>query len=246
MNERCSRLWLLLCLFFFSGCGKEGTSSAQGVPLARTAPAVRARSQAWTVSGTVPSAPPGTEFFLFAAQPPGADLRAWSGALLDRADLREGRFLLTAPEGFASPLEVLVSAPGRALVRRSVSPGEDLSVDLPPEAVLTLGLRSPRGEAEEDALALVFDAQSGAPLPLPAPDLVSGADGSLRATRLPAGRFEVLVTSGDGARWGRLDIELAAGERVARSLTLQPADELELRFLERVGAPVEDLLKESR
>ena len=68
-----------------------------------------------------------------------------------------------------------------------------------------------QGNPEARALALVFDG-SGAPLPLPAHELIADARGELTVGRLGSGRWTLHVLSADAQRLGTRTLTLAAGE----------------------------------
>jgi hypothetical protein len=121
---------------------------------------------------------------------------------------------------------VLLSAPGKALAR--VSAGAKLEVRLRPEARISVDVGEPY------AFCLVLDTRR-APLPLPAEQLVSTADGNLTARRVPAGRFTLLVQSADGTRHAVREVNVREGEHLALSVELGEDPETARRFLGAIG-----------
>ncbi|MGE0712562.1 MAG: hypothetical protein AB7N76_20275 [Planctomycetota bacterium] len=213
-------------------------TAADAPPPDRPAPSVATvTSEGAPLRGRL-SAPAGTLVCLVRPDPAARDLRALADTVVSTAEVgADGSYeLVPVGPAPAAGWELLVSAPGYALARAPL--GAELS--LRPEARVEVQL--PAGE--ELAVALVLDA-AGRPLPLPATELVSDASGRLRATRLPAGRCELLIASPDLSRCARLALELAEGETRGVSLTLAPDDQLARRFVAAADAEALEALLSS-
>jgi hypothetical protein len=155
-------------------------------------------------------------------------------SVIDLAEVdAEGGFTLSAPEGRVAK-RVLVSAPGCGLL--SVSPAETGSLRLAPEAVVACRVLDAQGRPAEDAMALVLD-PNGAPIPVPPIELVSGPDGVLKATRLAAGDYEILISAVDAERFALARVHVDAGQTVSREVRLEDDPDLRRRFMRAAGAP---------
>ena len=184
------------------------------------------------VNGTVLGAEAGSEVFLVRPDANARDLRALADTILDVSETdATGRFTFAGPRD-SSGLEVLVSAPGKALCRAPL--GQELRLE--PEGRIEITAKDSLGQPIELAFALVLDAQ-GTPLPVPVASLVSDASGALQVTRLPAGSCEMLVASADLQRIARLQLDVAAGQTYRETLELLEDDALTRRFLSIASGP---------
>jgi hypothetical protein len=222
-----------LALITLCGCTGDSSSSSSSrrattsTQAAVSTPAQPAAAGATDVRGTVRSAPAETTVLLLgAAERP--DLLALGDAVLDLQGVdSDGAFLLHAPAG-RTAREVVVSAPGQALLRASLPLTGPLVLD--PEARVACRVVGQNQDALEGAFALVLDA-AGVPMPLPPVELVSTPSGVLTVTGLPAGTFELLVAAADGDRYGSLVVDVTRGQHISKDLELAVAPELERRFL---------------
>jgi hypothetical protein len=162
--------------------------------------------------------------FLLADDSHAQDLDALAEAVVDSTPVSADGSFAFAPG--AQGDWVLISAPGKALARTRAVDGLELTLE--GEARIRVDVGEPY------ACALVLD-ERGAPLPLPAEHLVSTLDGVLTATRLPAGRLTVVAQSADGARYGKRELDVTAGERVSLRLQLTPDLDSARSFLGAVG-----------
>jgi hypothetical protein len=211
----------LLLALAVTGCTEDGATSARkasGAAPIQSAPV-------HSISGRLLEAPEGAVVFLVKTDPQARDLYALAGTLLSSVEADpDGGFCFESQEGDG----VLVLAPGKAIARAAIKGDQPLDIALTPEARLIVQVGEPY------AAALVLDAQ-GVPLPLPAAELVSHADGTLRATRVPAGQFTVIVQSADGERHGSRAIALSASDERSITLPLVQDAELGRRFLLAAG-----------
>jgi hypothetical protein len=217
---------LVLLALIAAGCGDGSSGGA-----ARVAPALSP-----AIAGRVPGAPEGTVVHLLAPGEVAADagLLAHAEAIVDTLDVgADGGFALEPGAAAPASLEVLVSAPGRALLRVPFAALAGGEVALEPEAVISLRLARADGAPEVDAVAVVLG-RDGAPLPLPPETLASGIDGELRATRLPGGDYTLVVGSADGRRHAMIDVSVPGGARAFQAVTLTEDPEAERRFLDVV------------
>jgi hypothetical protein len=220
-----------LCLvlsMLLAGCGGGGGGGGGG---ASTAAGATAGSV--VVQGRVSGDPDGALVHLLGPTTGAPTLRTLGEAVLDSAEVaRDGAFALRATE--PGPYQVLVSAPGRALTWAEVSAGALVEVAPAPEARLTLEALDGAGRPEPFCLALVLDA-SGRPLPLVPAEVVTDEGGRLSAGRLPAGRLEVLVLSGDLARAARTSIDVREDEVAVVTVRLDDDPALLARALRVAG-----------
>jgi hypothetical protein len=219
-------------------CGSSSSSSFSS----SSSPKAGAAAAASSVSSGSSTAPVGSEVLGRVLNAPAETLvhlvqpNAGARTLLDQAETilastetnEQGRFRFSLSPN-AAPLEVLVSAPGRALLRADLGTGD---LTLSPEAVCTVTLDA----SEEDAMGLVL-ADDGRLLAVPPAELVANASGVLNATRLPAGRYQLVVGSADGQRFASEAFVVAEGARVALNLTLAPNRDDQLLFLRAIGHP---------
>lgn len=216
---------LFVCLALaLAGCG-GGAGGAAARVAAPLSPAITAR---------IPGAPAGTLVHVLAPGEvaAGAGLLAHAEAIVDTLDVgSDGVFALET--GAAAPEEILVSAPGRALLRTPFAALTSGEVALEPEAVISLRLARADGAPEVDAMAVVLG-RDGAPVPVPPETLASGIDGELRATRLSGGDYTLVVGSADGRRHAIVDVSVSGGARAFQAVTLTEDPEAERRFLDVV------------
>lgn len=202
---------------------------------ARVAPALTPATLAPAITGRVPDAPAGTVVHLLApeAVAPDAGLLAHAAAIVDTLDVGPGGELVL-PHDAPAPTDVLVSAPGRALLRAPFAALAAGDVALEAEAVIAVRLAGPDGAPEVDAVAIVLD-REGAPVPVPPELLASGIDGELRATRLPGGDYTLVIGSADGLRHAVAQVTVAAGGLAFHALTLVEDHDAARRFLEVIA-----------
>lgn len=226
INLQARGLWVALVLIGAAGCDGTGSSTA---PSAASPAIVESTSG---VRGQVVDAESGWAY-LIASDAQATTLPALAATVRDTTALtRDGRFAFAAA-GDAD--QIMLSVPGRALT--PVRLADDLGgVRLAPEAVVTCRVVDDEGAPQEDALALVLD-EAGRVLPLPPADLVSRADGRLVAKRLPAGRFTLLIASGDDRRHAVTQVVVGEGAAVALEATVRVDDRARLRYLRVAGAP---------
>lgn len=213
----------LLLTLAVTGCTEDDSTSPRGTSTA--APIRPARAQ--SISGRLRGDSEGAVVFLVKNDPQARDLHTLAGTLLCSVEAApDGGFRFEGREGDG----VLVLAPGKAIARAPIEGDQPLEIDLIPEARLTVQVGEPY------AAALVLDAR-GVPLPLPAAELVSHADGTLRATRVPEGQFTVIVQSADGERHALHTVSLSASEERSVVLNLVQDPEVGRRFLLAAGGP---------
>ncbi|MBL4845759.1 MAG: hypothetical protein JKY65_09545 [Planctomycetes bacterium] len=215
----------------------EAAAPSLGAPVTNAAEASRSLGVALVdsasqLSGRVVGAEAGSVVFLVRSDASAHDLRALADTILDVTETDA-----TGSYGFAAPaetggLEVVVSAPGKALGRAPL--GQEIVLE--PEGRVEITALDASGQPVELAFALVLDAQ-GTPLPLPTAPLVSDEAGALQVTRLPSGRCEVIVASPDLQRIARLQVDVASGQTYQETLELVEDDELTRRFLVIAGGP---------
>ncbi len=221
---RARTLLALSLTIALGGCDGGGNSAALPVPAQAAAGSRAAVLPQASVGGRAIGAGEGALAFLLADDSHARDLDTLAGAVVDLVEVSQDGVFAFAPG--ARGAWVVVSAPGKALARESAT--SDLEVDLRPEARITVEVGEPY------ACCLVLDAR-GAPLPLPAEKLVSTADGVLTATRLPTGRYTLLVQSADGTRYATREVTVAEGESRSLRLDLAVDSEGARRFLGAVG-----------
>lgn len=188
-------------------------------------------SQAERLQGRVSGAAAGSEVFLIRPDLSARDLRALADTILEVSETdAAGHF--SFPLQDTSGLEILVSAPGKALSRAPWGQAPSLQ----PEARLELTALDAAGQPLELAFALVLDSE-GVPLPVPVAPLVSNERGALEVTRLPAGACEVIVASPDLQQVARLRQTLALGQTYRETLVLDYDEALTRRFLIVAGGP---------
>ncbi|RMG10014.1 MAG: hypothetical protein D6731_18415 [Planctomycetota bacterium] len=203
-------------------------------------PPPRPRAAAPGVRLRVANAPLGAQALLLRADPSGSaeSVRGQLDRLLGLVALDAdgtARFSTEADR----PLDVLISAPGRALLRARWRPGLDLA--LAPEGTCRVSVFGPQGDPEEDALALVLDGD-GRVLPVPPELAVSDGRGRLLLTRLPARPLRVLVASADEERFAAAELQVPPGKEASLTLTLAADEALALETLRAVGHPVIEAL----
>lgn len=219
-------LFVLLALIA-AGCGdgSSGGASRAAAPLSLA------------LTGRIVDAPAGTVVHLLAAGEvaPDAGLLAHAAGIVDTLDVGPlGDFEVALEPGAAAPAQVLVSAPGRALLRAPFEALATGNVALAPEAVIVVRVVSDDGAPEVDAMAIVLD-QDGRPVPIPPETLASGVDGELRATRLPEGDYTLGIGSADGKRHALLSVSLPAGAVASHTVTLTEEPEAARRWVEVIA-----------
>jgi len=214
-------LFPLVVLIPLGGCGGGGSS---GAPASTASAASEPKA-----TGHVADAPAGTQVIV-SSTPGASDLLALSAAVLDVHEVGPDGAFFIHPEA----TNVVVSAPGKALLRAPVS-SSSAPLHLEPEAVLSARITDPAGRPEEDALVLVLEADAA--LPLSPLDLVTGADGRVQIGRLPTGRYELLVAAASGSRYVTAEVDLTSGATTTLELVASEDDALERRFLRITGAP---------
>lgn len=226
------RTALLAIVLLLAGCDSSDSDSGSSSSSSAPAQAVAASSAAQVTSaaGRVTEAPAGTVVHLVEPTPTARTLLEQAQTIVASVEVdAEGRFAVSE----TTAREVLVSAPGRALTRAPLVGGRLASdLVLAPEAICTVTV----GAAEEDAMGLVLD-DTDRVVAAPPSELVADATGTLRATRLPAGRYRLIVGSADGQRFASAAFSITTGGRKRLSLTLTPNPEEQVRFLRAVGHP---------
>jgi len=151
---------------------------------------------------------------------------------------REGRYRIAPPRD--APFRLRYSAPGFArqeseLLDPAAPPDASRESVLEPEARVAIRVRDEAGGAVVDAEVVLRE--------LPACDAPAwrgrtAVDGSVVATRLPAGSWRVEARAADRRAAAPVVVDLEWGETRALSLTLAPTGRARLRCVDGAGVPL--------